>query len=114
MTSTGGSTFTTAMRMIDRIHDNTTYGWTYTTPAHCTCFTQFAQILFCITHFTDCCTAFDVNPTNFAGPKTNLSLRAFTRHQDDSSTRCTSHLRPLAWQHFDTMQGCAHRNIAQW
>src|SRR5689334_5222553 len=47
-----GLAFTTTMRVIDRVHRDTTYRWTNTTPTISTRFTDFAQIVFAIGHFT--------------------------------------------------------------
>ena len=50
-------TFTTTMRVIDRVHDNTTNGRTNTAPTIGTGFTDFLQALLFITDLTDGCTA---------------------------------------------------------
>jgi hypothetical protein len=60
------TTLTTTVWVIDRVHHNTTNGWTHTAPTHRTSFTDFAQIVFAVTDFTNRSTALDVNTANFA------------------------------------------------
>ena len=82
MTSTGtGSTFTTTVRMVNRVHHNAADGRTNTAPTLGTGFSEFTQTVFFITDGTDRCTAFDENAANFTGTQTDLSVSTFASKQ---------------------------------
>src|SRR4051812_38955592 len=100
MTTCCSLTFTTTVRVIDRVHDHTTHCRTNAAPTHGTRFTDLAQIVFAVTDFTDGCTAFDVNAAHFTGAQTHLSVSTFACHQHNAGAGGTSDLSTLAWQHF--------------
>src|SRR5476649_540514 len=112
MTTSCCFTFTTTVRVIDRIHDHTANGRTNTAPAHRTSFTDFTQAVFGIADFTHGCTALDVHATYFTRAQTHLSVGAVTGHQDHAGAGGTGHLGTLTWQHFDTVHDGTDRNIA--
>src|SRR5690606_34057405 len=92
MTACGGLAFTTTVRVVDRVHDDTTNGRADTAPTHCTGFTNLAQAVLGIADFADSRTAFDVNAANLAGTQANLCVRTFTRHQHNAGTSRTCNL----------------------
>src|SRR5690606_26323465 len=112
MTTCRRFTFTTTVRVIDRVHDHTANGRTNTAPAHCTSFTDLAQAVLGITDFTNRCTAFHVDTTNLARTQTNLCVNTFTRHQHNTSACGTCNLSTFTWQHFDAVNSGTHRDIA--
>jgi hypothetical protein len=64
MTTGCSFTFTTTVRMVNRVHHHTANGRTNTAPTHCTCFTNLTQTMFSIANFTNSRTALDVYATN--------------------------------------------------
>src|SRR5450830_1310743 len=99
MTTSCGLTFTTTVRMVNRVHDHTANGRTNTTPTHRTRFTDLTQAVFGIADFTYGSAAFDVHTANFTGAQTNLSVSTFTSHQHNAGAGSTGHLGTLTWQH---------------
>jgi len=112
MTTCCSLTFTTTVRVIDRVHDHTTHCRANTAPAHCTSFTNLAQVVLAVADFTDRCTAFDVNAAHFAGTQANLSVGAFACHQHNAGAGGTSDLGTLARQHFHAVDSRTDRNVA--
>src|SRR5471032_76901 len=112
MTTSCCFTFTTTVRVIDRVHDHTANGRTNTAPAHRASFTDFTQAVFGIADFTHGCTALDVHATYFTRAQANLSVGAVTGHQDHAGAGGTGHLGTLTWQHFDAVHDGTDRNIA--
>ena len=53
-------TFTTTMRVINRVHHHTADGRTNAAPTHCARFTDLAQAMLCIADLTNSRTAFDM------------------------------------------------------
>src|SRR5690606_2302763 len=86
-------TFTTTVRVIDRVHDHTANGRTNTAPAHRTSLADLAQAVLGIADFTNRCTAFDVDATNLARTQTNLRINAFTCHQHHTGAGGTRNLQ---------------------
>jgi hypothetical protein len=64
MTTCCSFTFTTTVRVVDRVHDHTANGRTNTAPTHRTSFTDLTQAVFAIADFTDGCAAFDTRRTS--------------------------------------------------
>src|SRR5712692_5676857 len=114
MTTSCSFTLTTTVRVIDRVHDNTTHRRTHTAPAHRTSFTDFAQIVLAITDFTHRRTALNMHAAHFARAQTHLSVSTFARHQHNASTGSTRHLRAFTRQHLDAVHRGADWNIANW
>src|SRR6478672_1725964 len=112
MTACSSTAFAATVRVVNRIHHHTTHRRTDATPAHCTGLADLAQVVFAIAHFADCRAAFDVHAAHFTGTQTDLSVCAFTRHQHDTRTGSTRHLRALARQHLYAMHRGADRDIA--
>src|SRR5690606_12616106 len=106
------TSFTTTVRVIDRVHGNTTHRRTNTAPAHGTGFADLTQAVLFVANFTDRCTAVDVHATDFARAQAHLGVDTLTSHQDSRRTGRTRHLRAFARQHFDAVYGCTDRDIA--
>src|ERR1700754_1863682 len=73
--------FTTAVRVIDRVHSNTTHRRTDTAPAVCAGLTDLTQAVLFVAHFTDGRAALDVHAADFARTQTPLSVDAFASQQ---------------------------------
>ena len=69
--------FTTAVRVINRVHDHTTHRRADTAPTGCAGLTDRTQAVLFITDFADGGTAFDVHTTDFTGTQAQLSIDAF-------------------------------------
>src|SRR3954465_1631454 len=65
MTTSCCFTFTTTVRVIDRVHDHTANGRTNTAPAHRAGLADLAQAVFGVADFTHGGTALDVHATDF-------------------------------------------------
>src|SRR5471032_1858403 len=100
MTTSCGFTFTTTVRVIDRVHDHTADGRTNTAPAHRTSFTDLVQAVFGIADFAHGGTALDVHATHFTRAQAHLSVGAVT-----------GHLGTLTWQHFDAVHHGTDRDV---
>ena len=59
--------FTTTVRVITRVHGNTTNCRANTAPAISTSLADLAQVILFITHFTNGCATFNMNATHLAG-----------------------------------------------
>ena len=114
MTTSCCFTFTTTVRVIDRVHDHTANGRTNTAPAHRASFTDFTQAVLGITDFTNRCTALDVHATYFTRAQTHLSVGTFTCHQHNASASGTCHLGTFTWQHFDAMHHGTDWDVTDW
>ena len=90
MTTTGAFTLTTTMRMINRVHGNTTGLRTFTEPAITACLTNLDILVISITNLADCCTTILVNEANLTRRKTQLSILSLlsSDHCIGSGTAC--------------------------
>src|SRR5690606_21460781 len=113
MTTTRGTTFTTTMRVINRVHGHATYGRTDTLPALGASLAQRTQAVLVVRDFAQGRTALSQYYTHFAGAQTHGHVGAFTGYQLSRSTSGTRDLSTLARLQLDTMHGRTHRNIAQ-
>ncbi|OHX18197.1 hypothetical protein BI344_10995 [Chromobacterium sphagni] len=104
--------FTTTVRVIDRVHRRTANGRADAAPTRSTCFTQLAQGVLFITHFTNSCTAIDVHQADFARAQTQLSVSAFASQQHRRSTSGANHLGALARLQFHAVDSGTHRDVA--
>src|SRR6185312_8934393 len=70
VTSTGGLAFTTTMRVINRVHDNTADGRANALPAHAASLTPVDVGLLSVSNFADGCAAARIDVADFAGGQT--------------------------------------------
>src|SRR5574343_389899 len=110
-TTFAGATFTTTMRVIDRVHGDTTHRRANTTPALSPRLADLAQVVFLVAHFANRGAAFDVHTANLAGAQTNLGIGTFTSQQLNRGTGGAGDLRPLARQHLNAANVGTYRNI---
>src|SRR6201999_2518558 len=73
--------FTTAVRVIDRVHCNTTHRRTDAAPTIRTSLADLTEAMLFVADFTDRCAALDVHAADFTRAQTHLSVDAFTRQQ---------------------------------
>src|SRR5690606_18617102 len=113
MTTTRGTTFTTTMGVIDRVHRHAANGRTDALPALGTGFTQRTQAVLGVRDFAQGGTALSQHLARFTGAKTQRHIGTLTRNQLRRSTSGTSDLSTLARLQFDTMNGGTQRDVAQ-
>ncbi len=113
MTTTRGTTFTTTVWVVNRVHGNTTNGWANATPAFGTSFTQRTQAVLGVRDFAQGRTAFSQHFTHFTGTQTQGHVDTFTRNQLSRSTSGTSDLGTFARLQFDTVNSATNWDVAQ-
>ncbi len=113
MTTTRGTTFTTTVWVVDRVHGNTTNGRANATPAFGTSFTQRTQAVLGVRDFTQGRAAFGQHFTHFTAAQTQGDVDAFTCDQLSRSTSGTSDLSTFTRLQLDTVNGRTHRNVTQ-
>ncbi len=111
MTTTGGTTFATTVRMINRVHDNTAHRRTDTAPATGTRLTQRAQIVLGIADFTDgrlqSIWILRISPER----SRKCRITAITRHELARGASTARHLRTLAGLAFQCNASCVPTGI---
>ena len=113
LTTNGGVTFTTAVRMVVRVHYNAAVCRTNAQPTGTTSFTDADVFSVDVANHTDGSTAVDVYFTDFARGQTQQSVVAFFCHQLSAGASTTSHLAALTDFHFYIVHGGAQRNVFQ-
>ena len=101
------------MRVIYRVHGNTTNGRTHTAPALGTSLTQGTQTVLTVGHFAQGGTALAEHVTHFAGAQTYGDIGTFTRDQLYRCTGTASNLSTFTGLQFDRVDSATDRNIAQ-
>src|SRR5690606_20603951 len=113
VTTTGGAAFTTTVRMVDGVHYHTANGRTNTAPAHCTGFTDGAQVVLAVRHFAQGGAALGGHLAHFTGAQAQGDVLTFTGYQLDAGAGAACHLGTFAGLHFHAVYGAAKRNVAQ-
>ncbi|EST15125.1 hypothetical protein EDP1_3051 [Pseudomonas putida S610] len=113
MTTTGGTTFTTTMWVVNRVHGNTTNGWANAAPAFGTSFTQRTQAVLGVRDFTQGRTALSQDFTHFTRAQTQGHVDTFASDQLSRSTSGTSDLCTFTRLQFDAVNGATYWNVAQ-
>ena len=113
VTTPFGSTFTTTVRMIDRVHGHATYRRTHTSPATCAGLAELAEIVFAMTDFADCGTTVNMNPAHFARPKSQRCVSAFACGELRRTAGRANHLSTLARLHFDVVHDRTDRHALE-
>src|SRR5918993_1499654 len=92
VTSTGGLTFTTTVRVVNRVHGYTTDGRADALPAHTAGLAPVDVRLLSVAHFTDGCAAAHIDVADFAGGQTQLGETAFLGDELYRSASGAGHL----------------------
>ena len=103
LTTNRGVTFTTAMRMVVRVHRNTAVSRTDTKPTGTAGFTKGQVFVIQVADFADGCTAVDVDLTELTRGETEQGIAAFLSHELDTSASRTAKLTTFADFHFDVV-----------
>src|ERR1700712_3092982 len=107
-----GAAFAAAVRVIDRVHRDTTNRRADTLPALRTGLAVLAQVVFFVGGLADGGAAVDVDLADFTRTQPKLGVGAFTRHQRAGRAGRTRDLRALARHHLDAMDDRADRDVA--
>src|SRR5690606_39239360 len=113
MTTTRSTPFTTTMRVVDRVHGDTTNGRTYAAPASGTGLAQGAQAVLTIGRFAQGGAALAEDLAHLAGTQANGDIGTFTGYQLNGCTGTAGNLSTLAGLQLDRVDSATHRNVAQ-
>src|SRR5699024_2968054 len=113
VTATGGAALTTAVRVINRVHDNATNLRAATLPAHTAGLTPVDVALLSVTDLADRGAAADKDIADLARGHTKLGVIAFLRDQLDGRTRRTRDLGAATGAQFDRVNNRTQRDVTQ-
>src|SRR5574343_1531268 len=105
-------TFTTTVRVVDRVHGGTTDGRTDAHPALDTGFTQLAQAVLFIGDFADGGAALDVDLADFARAHMHLGVDTFAGQQGGRGASRAGDLGTGTGLELDAVDGRTHRDVA--
>src|SRR5688572_21025501 len=105
--------FTTAVRMVDRVHGGTADGRLDAAPARGTGLAELLEAVFVVADFADRGAALGRHAAHLAGTQAQRGVDAFARNQLNTSTGGTGDLRALARLHLDAVHGGTDRDVAQ-
>src|SRR6185436_11827577 len=97
----------------DRIHRHAAHRRAHAAPAHPSGLADGFEVVLFVADFADGGAAVDMYLADFTGAQAQLCIGAFARQQLYRGSRGTRQLRALAGQHFDAVDRCAHRHVAQ-
>src|SRR5258708_9292306 len=109
----GGLAFAAAVRVVDRVHRHAAHGRAHSAPAHAPGLADGLEVVLFVADFADGGGAGDMHLAVVAGTQAQLRIGALARQQLHRSPRGSRQLRAFAGQHFDAVDGGAHRHIAQ-
>ena len=113
MTTTRSTTFTTTVRVVDWVHNNTTDGRADAFVAHTTGFTVVLVGVVWVGYRTDGGHAFLTDHAQFARRKADLSVATVTTNELSVSTSCTGDLAAFAWFQFDVVDDGTNRHARE-
>src|SRR5438132_4537477 len=112
MTAAGGTTFATAVRMVDRVHRHTSYGWPMTQPSIASCLADDDVLLIRIRDRADRRPAFGAYHPQFSGRQTQQCVALVAADELGVSSRRAGDLATLARFHLDIVNDRAERHAA--
>src|SRR5690606_26498446 len=113
MTTTRGTTFTTTMRVIYRVHYHTANGGTNASPALGASLAQGAQTVLTVGNFTDRGAALSVNLTHLTRAQTQSDVLTFFSQNLYCCTSRASQLTAFTRLHFHVVHRGTERDVAQ-
>lgn len=113
MPSTRSAPFTTAVRMVDRVHYHTSDGGPDAPPARRAGLSKRNQIVLGVSDLTDYGFAIRLNFSHFTRPQTKRGISPFLRNQLRGGSGASGELSALAGFEFHTMNLCTEGNIPQ-
>src|ERR1700722_14643484 len=102
-----------AVRVIDRVHDDTANRGTHAEPTYRAGLAEDAQVVLVIAHLADRGAAIDMHFAHLAGLQAQAGIHAFARRELRGSAGAARHLAALADFQFDVVYRAADRNMAQ-
>jgi hypothetical protein len=111
VTSARGLTFTTTVRVVDRVHRDTAVGRANTLPAIASGLADGDVLVVCIANLADGRHAFDEDLAGLARGQLEERVVAFLGDELNLSAGRTSHLRTLAGTKLDVVDSGAGRNV---
>jgi ribosomal protein S19 len=113
MASARGLTFTTAVRVIDRVHRDAAIVRHLPQPAGFTGLAERNVFMFDVANLADGRHAFHLHAANFARRQFQQCVFGFARNQLCLCTGRTRHLRTLSRPQLDVVNHCSRRNILE-
>src|SRR5690349_6977117 len=113
VTAAGGTAFTTAVRMVDRVHHHAAHGRADALPALGAGLAQLLQAVLGVADFADGGAAVDRHAAHFAGAQTQRGVTGLARDQLHGSASTAGDLCALACLHLDAVDGRTDRDGAQ-
>mmetsp|Transcript_10340 Transcript_10340/g.13500 ORF Transcript_10340/g.13500 Transcript_10340/m.13500 type:complete len:232 (+) Transcript_10340:1431-2126(+) len=113
VTTTGGTTFTTTVRVIDRVHNHTTHRRTLALVAHTAGFTKVLVGVVRVGHGTNGGHAFLTDEAQFTRGQADLSVATITTNELSIGTGCTGDLAAFAGLHFDVVNDGTDRHARE-
>src|SRR5690606_31894486 len=113
VTSTGRLALTTTVRVVDRVHDDTTDGRALALPAHAAGLAPVDVRLLSVADLADRGAAAHVDEAHLARGESQRRLGALTSNQLGGVSCGTSHLRTAAGAEFDAVDGRTDGDVAQ-
>src|SRR5690242_11563483 len=113
MTTTRSLALTTAVRMVDRVHDHAADGRTNALPTLGAGLAQLLEAVLGVADFADGGAAVDRHAAHLAGTQTQRGVAGLASHQLHRGAGAAGDLRTLACLHLDAVHGRANRDVAQ-
>src|SRR4051812_26696041 len=113
VTTTGGLTFTTTVRVVNRVHGDTADGRANALPPHTAGLAPVDVRLLSVADLADRCAAAHVNVADFAGGQTQLGETAFLGDELNRSASGTGHLGAATRTQFDCVDNGTDGDVAQ-
>src|SRR5690349_12708482 len=113
VTSTGRLTLATTVRVVDRVHGDTTDGRANALPPHTAGLAPVDVRLLGVADLADGCAAAHVNVADFAGRQTQLGEAAFLGNKLDGCAGGAAHLGAATRAQFNCVDDSTHRDVEQ-
>src|SRR5450759_2003177 len=110
--STGGLTLTATMRVIDRVHGDSTPRWAFALPAHAAGLAPVDVALLGVAHLTDRCAAAQVDVADLTGRHTQLRVGTVLGHKLHLGAGRPCDLGAAAGAKLDRMDHRTHGDVA--
>ncbi|KJR98639.1 MAG: hypothetical protein VR65_19155 [Desulfobulbaceae bacterium BRH_c16a] len=107
-------TFTSAHRVVDRVHCHASNMRTIAFPSVSSGFAEFLALVLAVPYLTDTGAAIAVEFPHLTGWQTNKDVSPFFCHKLGTDTGTAHKLSTFADFHLDVMDNCTKRNIYQW
>src|SRR6185312_1130692 len=113
VTSTGGLALTTTVRVVNRVHDDTTDGRADTLPAHAAGLAPVDVRLLCVADLADRRAAASIHVADLTGRQTKLRVRAVLGDETNGCSGRACHLGTPAWLQLDRVDDGTDRDVLE-